>query len=119
MKVVTINQIEKEPFILPVFTSTDVTRQVLCPKSKEYHVNMVNFGRGVRNKFHSHDHEQVLIVTGGKGIIATEEEEKMITAGDVVFIPANEVHWHGAAADSEFSHIFINSSQTKFTQHEN
>ena len=29
MKVVTINQIEKEPFILPVFTSTDVTRQVL------------------------------------------------------------------------------------------
>ncbi len=118
MKVVTINQIEKEPFTLPLFTSPDVTRQVLLPESKEYVVNMVNFGKGVRNKFHSHDYEQVLIVTEGKGIIATEEEEKVISAGDVVFIPANEVHWHGAAADFEFSHIYINSSQTKLTQHE-
>jgi len=118
MKVVTINQIEKEPFTLPLFTSPDVTRQVLLPESKEYEVNMVNFGKGVRNKFHSHDYEQVLIVTEGKGIIATEEEEKVISAGDVVFIPANEVHWHGAAADSEFSHIYINSSQTRLTQHE-
>ena len=118
MNVVTINQVEKEPFVLSVFTSLDVTRQVLLPESKEYVVNMVNFGRGVRNKFHSHDHEQILIVTEGKGIIATEEEEKVIGPGDVVFIPANEVHWHGAAADCEFSHIFINSSQTKFAQHE-
>ena len=118
MKVVTINQIEKEPFTLPLFTSPDVTRQVLLPESKEYEVNMVNFGKGVRNKFHSHDYEQVLIVTEGKGIIATEEEEKVISAGDVVFIPANEVHWHGAAVDFEFSHIYINSSQTKLTQHE-
>ena len=118
MIVITINQIEKEPFALPLFTSPDVTRQVLLPESKEYEVNMVNFGKGVRNKFHSHDYEQILIVTEGKGIIATEAEEKLITAGDVVFIPANEVHWHGAAADSEFSHIYINSSQTKFTQHE-
>ena len=118
MKVVTINQIEKEPFTLPLFTSPDVTRQVLLPESKEYEVNMVNFGKGVRNKFHSHDYEQVLIVTEGKGIIATEEEEKVISAGDVVFIPANEVHWHGAAENFEFSHIYINSSQTKLTQHE-
>ena len=79
---------------------------------------MVNFGKGVRNKFHSHNYEQILIVTEGKGIIATEEEEKVIAAGDVVFIPANEVHWHGAIADSEFSHIYINSRQTQLSQHE-
>ena len=118
MKVVTISQIEKEPFHLPLFTSPEVTRQVLLPESKEYEVNMVNFGKEVRNKFHSHSYEQILIVTDGKGIIATDKEEKVITAGDVVFIPANEVHWHGAAADSEFSHIYINSRQTKLTQHE-
>jgi len=34
-----------------------------------------------------------------------KKEEKLISAGDVVFIPSNEIHWHGAAADSEFSHI--------------
>jgi len=44
---------------------------------------MVNFGRGVRNKFHSHDYEQILIVIEGKGIIATEKE-KVITADTVL-----------------------------------
>ena len=118
MKVVHMNQVEKEPFHLPLFTGSDVTRQVLVPESKEYDVNVVNFGRGVRNKFHSHDYEQILIVTSGKGIIATEKEETVITKGDVVFIPADEIHWHGAAPDSEFSHIYINASQTRLTQHE-
>jgi len=79
---------------------------------------MVNFGKAVRNKFHSHNYEQILIVTEGKGIIATEKEEKVIAAGDVVFIPANEVHWHGATAESTFSHIYINSRQTQLAQHE-
>ena len=118
MKVVHTNQVEKEPFPLPLFTGPDVTRQVLLPESEEYDVNVVNFGRGVRNKFHSHDYEQILIVTSGKGIIATEKEEKVITVGDVVFIPADEIHWHGAAPDSEFSHIYINASKTRLTQHE-
>ena len=111
MKVVHTNQIEKEPFPLPLFTSMDVSRQVLLPESKEYDINVVNFGRGVRNKFHSHDYEQILIVTSGKGLIATEKEEQVIALGDVVFIPAGEVHWHGATADSEFSHIYINSNK--------
>ena len=118
MKVVHTNQVEKEPFPLPLFTGPDVTRQVLVPESKEYDVNVVNFGRGVRNKFHSHDYEQILIVTSGKGIIATEKEEKVITVGDVVFIPADEIHWHGATPDTEFSHIYINASRTRLTQHE-
>ena len=118
MKVANISQVKKEPFPLPLFTSPEVTRQVLIPESAEYEVNVVNFGKGVRNKFHSHDYEQVLIVTAGEGIIATEKEERVITVGDVVFIPANEVHWHGASADSAFSHIYINSTQTKLTQHE-
>ena len=61
MKVVTINQIEKIPFHLPLFTSQDVTRQVLLPESTEYEVNMVNFGKGVWNKFHSHNYEQIVI----------------------------------------------------------
>ena len=79
-------------------------------------MNIVNFGKGVRNKFHSHDHEQVLIVTAGKGIIATEEREVVITPGDVVLIPANEKHWHGATGDSEFSHIYVSNPASQLTQ---
>ncbi|MCK4987327.1 MAG: hypothetical protein KAS40_17470, partial [Desulfobacterales bacterium] len=78
MRVVKISNVDKEAFDSPLFTGSDVTRQILLPDSKEYNLNVVNFGKRVRNKFHAHDSEQILIVTSGKGIIATEKEEKMI-----------------------------------------
>ena len=116
MRVVSMRNVDKETFDSPLFTGPDVTRQTLLPDSKEYNCNVVNFGKGVRNKFHSHDHEQILIVTTGEGIIATEQEEKMITVGDIVLIPAGEKHWHGATADSEFAHIFVSKLGTQLTQ---
>ena len=116
MKVVKISEVKKEPFKNPIFTGPDVTGQVLLPDSKEFDVSVVNFGKGVRNKFHAHDSEQILVVTFGKGMIATETEEKVIVAGDIVLIPAGEKHWHGAAKDSEFSHIYVTLSGSKLTQ---
>ncbi len=116
MRVVSMRNVDKETFDSPLFTGPDVTRQTLLPDSKEYNCNVVNFGKGVRNKFHSHDHEQILIVTAGEGIIATETEEKIITVGDIVLIPAGEKHWHGATADSEFAHIFVSKLGTQLTQ---
>jgi quercetin dioxygenase-like cupin family protein len=111
-----MSNVDKETFDSPLFTGSDVTRQTLLPDSKEYNCNVVNFGKGVRNKFHSHDHEQILIITAGEGIIATEKEEKIITMGDIVLIPAGEKHWHGATADSEFAHIFVSKLGTELTQ---
>ena len=116
MRVVKTSEVKKEPFSSPVFTGPDVTRQILVPDSKEYNVNVVNFGMGVRNKFHAHDSEQILIVTSGKGMIVTETEKKVITVGDIVIIPAGEKHWHGATEDSEFSHIFVSRLESQLTQ---
>ena len=107
MKVVKMDKIAKEAFARPIFTGPEVTRQILLPESKEYEMNIINFGKGVRNKFHAHDCEQILIVTAGKGVIATEMEEKRLTVGDIVLIPAGEKHWHGSGGDSDFSHIFV------------
>ena len=116
MRVVRIDDVDKEASAGPLFTGSDVTRQTLLPDSKEYNFNVVNFGKGVRNKFHAHDHEQILIVTAGEGIIATEKEEKIIKVGDIVLIPAGEKHWHGATEDSEFAHIYVSRLGTKLTQ---
>jgi len=107
MKAVRIDRVPKEAFTNPIFTGKEVTRQVLLPESREYEVAIINFGKGVRNKFHAHQNEQILIVTGGKGVVATEREEKVVTVGDMVLIPAGEKHWHGSGGDSEFSHIFV------------
>jgi len=118
MKIVSLREVVKEPFSRPIFTGPNVTRQLLVPDSKELSVNVVNFGKGVRNKLHSHDSEQVLIVTTGKGIIATETEERVVTEGDVVLIPPGEKHWHGATPDSEFSHIYVSRLGSVLTQWE-
>ena len=60
--------------------------------------------------------EQVLIVTKGKGIVATEKEQVAVGPGDVIFIPAGEKHWHGAADGMTFSHLFAMSPGGKTTQ---
>jgi len=116
MQVIKMNKVTKESFESPLFTGPEISRQVLLPDSKEFNVNVVNFGKGVRNKFHAHDSEQVLIVTSGKGYIATETEKVEITMGDVVLIPTGEKHWHGAAGDSDFSHIYVSRLGSELTQ---
>ena len=116
MKIVKISKVHKEPYVRPLFTGPDVTRQALVPDGKEFNVNIVNFGKGVRNKFHAHNSDQVLIVTAGRGIVATEKEEHVVTEGDVVFFPAGEKHWHGATEDSQFSHIYVTRGGSETTQ---
>ena len=113
MKVVKPNDVQEEPFRHPLFTSDDATRQSLLPESVEYEIHQVNFGRGVSLKLHAHSNEQILIATAGKGIVATETEEMVVLPGDVAYFPAGEPHWHGAAPDSEHSHIYIYLKGTK------
>jgi quercetin dioxygenase-like cupin family protein len=117
MKIVKMNEVPKEPYATRLFSGSDITRQNLID-SQDLKLTGVNFGRGTRNKFHTHDGDQVLIVTAGKGIVATEKEERMVTVGDVILFPVGEKHWHGATKDSEFSHVYITKAGVKMTQSE-
>jgi len=116
MKVVNVNQVPKVPLVAPLFTSSDVSVQPLAPAGGTYNASVVTFGRGVRNKFHAHESDQVLIVTAGRGIVATEDEERQVTTGDVIFFAAGEKHWHGATAESEFSHIYVHLAGAQTSQ---
>ncbi len=116
MNISRISEVPRESNATPLFTGPDVTRQSLVPDCKDLRVGVVNFGKGVRNKFHTHSVDQILIVTAGKGIVATETEERPVTVGDVILFPAGEKHWHGAAKDSEFSHIAVQTVAIQTTQ---
>ena len=49
---------------------------------------------------------QMLICTAGEGWYCEYgQQPRSLKPGDVVVIPANVKHWHGAKADSWFSHI--------------
>lgn len=117
MKVITMNKVSKEPVSAPMFTGPVTMQTFVNPDlSKRFLIRQVNFDRGVKNKFHSHTIEQILIVTEGKGIVATDEEEITVVPGDIIFIPAGEKHWHGAAEGSTFSHLYVMSPDSKTTQ---
>ena len=50
----------------------------------------------------------MLIVVGGRGYYQEwGKEPQELNVGDVVNIPANVKHWHGAAPDSWFSHLAV------------
>ncbi len=70
-------------------------------------VTSVTFEDGARNRWHTHTTEQVLIVTHGSGIVATERKELAIEPGDVVLIDPNELHWHGAKPGSSMTHLAV------------
>jgi len=68
----------------------------------------VTFEPKARTNWHSHPGGQVLFITEGKGYYqAKGEPARLLHKGDVVEIPRNVVHWHGAAPDSEFTHIAV------------
>ena len=85
------------------------TRQEIITdtQSDNFRCNVVNFSAGATTGWHAHDSDQILVVTGGRGIVANETEQREITVGDVVHIKAGERHWHGAKADTTLSHITV------------
>ncbi len=70
--------------------------------------SLVSFEPGARTAWHTHPLGQTLIVTTGCGWVQTEGATKeQILPGDVVWIPANTRHWHGAQPHSNLSHYAI------------
>ena len=83
-------------------------------------VKMFNvvFEPSCRNNWHIHHAKsgggQILIATAGRGYYQEWGKEAVeMKAGDVVNIPANVKHWHGAAKDSWFAHIAVEVDGTQ------
>ena len=72
----------------------------------------VTFEPGCRNNWHIHHAKsgggQILICTAGEGWYQEEGKEAVsLIPGAVIVIPPEVKHWHGAKADSWFSHIAV------------
>jgi quercetin dioxygenase-like cupin family protein len=74
-------------------------------------VSNVSFEPGCRNNWHIHHGaagggDQILLCTAGSGWYQAEGEAPIsLEPGTVVRVPAGTKHWHGAKADSWFSHV--------------
>lgn len=75
-------------------------------------VDAVTLEPGARNNWHIHHATKggghVLMVTAGRGWYQEwGKEPRAIKRGDVVNVPANVKHWHGAAKDSWIQYLLV------------
>src|ERR1700730_15448784 len=122
MKVVTLKDVQNAPmegaepiegYTGPVSRSRQTIINTV--DFSNYNCCVVNFGQGCTTVYHTHNCDQVLIVTSGSGMVATEHERREINVGDVVHIKAGERHWHGAKADTTMGHITITLAGSQAT----
>lgn len=89
------------------FTGTVWLNRLINP-DESYNVNsgIVTFEPRARTNWHSHTNGQILFVTEGIGYYQEQDKPiQLIQKGDVVKIPKNVKHWHGASHNSSMRHI--------------
>lgn len=94
------------------FIGNSYLNPLVAPGQAPLFLANVTFEPGCRNNWHIHHAEkgggQMLICTAGEGWYQEEGKEPVsLHEGSFVYIPAEVKHWHGAKADSWFSHISL------------
>ena len=94
------------------FTGNSYLNPLTVPGECPVFLANVTFEPGCQNNWHIHHAKsgggQLLICTAGEGWYQEEGKEAVsLTPGTVITIPAEVKHWHGAKADSWFSHIAV------------
>lgn len=112
------NEFEKE-LIFPIGEDNKAYADFFAGKSylnmlsmKQVVIGNVTFEPGCRNNWHIHHAKsgggQILLVTAGRGYYQEWGKNPVeLHPGDVVNIPPEVKHWHGAAPESWFSHIAV------------
>lgn len=89
----------------------------IMPSTDKVTINNVFFSPGARTYWHTHEQGQILQVTAGAGWICVDgEQPQAIRVGDVVWIPANERHWHGAQHASYMVHTATSLGSTTWQE---
>jgi quercetin dioxygenase-like cupin family protein len=71
-------------------------------------VNSVFFEPRGRTYWHRHEGGQILVATSGQGkVFSRDGTSATIRAGDTVWIPPGEEHWHGGGPGSYLVHLAI------------
>ena len=94
------------------FIGNSYLKSLTDPNETKVFIANVTFEPKCRNNWHIHHADngggQILICIDGEGWYQEEgKETQSLKVGDVITIPANVKHWHGAKKDGWFSHLAI------------
>lgn len=108
MKVTHIDAARAEEQHASAFVGRVLAQPLVADEAQVLRLGAITFEDGARTRPHRHDYDQVLVITAGAGILATQRDEHAVGPGDVVFVPAGELHWHGAQPGASMTHVSIN-----------
>ena len=78
----------------------------MAPAPARLNASRVSFEPGARTAWHTHPLGQTLYVISGIGRVQAKGGPiREIRPGDVVWIPPNEKHWHGASPGNSMTHV--------------
>ena len=94
------------------FIGNSYLKPLTKPGASVVSIANVTFEPGCRNNWHIHHATkgggQILVCVEGEGWYQEEgKPAQSLQPGDVITIPANVKHWHGAKKDSWFSHLAV------------
>lgn len=92
----------------PIFVGRVLAQTLVGEDAEHLRVGAITFTDGARTRWHYHDYEQLLVITDGRGILATRQHEHPVAPGDVVYVPRAEEHWHGAVPGASMTHVSVN-----------
>lgn len=107
MRVIRVTKAGRERSENPIFVGEVEYQTAVGEESRDLRLSEVHFKQGAVNKPHMHATDQILVVTEGDGLVATDDERHEVSPGDVAFIPANTKHWHGARPGKDMTHWSI------------
>lgn len=95
------------------FTGTVFQDPIIeTPAPAQLYATRVTFEPGARTAWHTHPVGQTLYVIAGCGRAQAEGGPILeIRAGDVVWFPPGEKHWHGAAPTTMMTHIAMQEAK--------
>jgi quercetin dioxygenase-like cupin family protein len=98
----------------PTFTGV-VWADPVLPGVDGVTIATIVFTPGARTFWHRHERGQILQVLAGTGFVGPRgQRPEPLRAGDTVWVPPGEEHWHGAAPGSFLTHTAISLGTTEW-----
>lgn len=110
-----MNEVSSDPSTVKpteTFTGDVYLTMLKAPTSpSRLAVGRVHFTPGARTFWHRHAQGQTLVVLEGSGLVGTRDGTvQTFRAGDTVWCPADEDHWHGAGPETSMTHLSLTES---------
>ena len=106
-----------QAFVQPTFSGVVTRRDYGTLEHPRGTALVVSFPAGVRTDWHSHPDGQVLYIVEGRGRVGTRDGEVAhVAAGDLVYAPPDEEHWHGASEEEPVRHLALSFGDTAWQE---